>query len=84
VSNVEESKLALEENNPCVKEEKCENDSQLVIHQATDSVLSENILSAPMIVDCRLVYQIYEHVLQRNSTSSLLCKILSSKAFFSF
>jgi hypothetical protein len=64
VSNVEESKLALEENNPCVKEEKCENDSQLVIRrQATDSALSENILSAPMIVDCRLVYHIYAHVL---------------------
>ncbi|KAK3140183.1 hypothetical protein QOZ80_5AG0397210 [Eleusine coracana subsp. coracana] len=53
VSSIEESKLALEEKNACVKEEKCENDTQLVICQATGSDPAENGLSAPMIVDCR-------------------------------
>ncbi|GJN35421.1 hypothetical protein PR202_gb24197 [Eleusine coracana subsp. coracana] len=53
VSSIEESKLALEEKNACVKEEKCENDTQLVICQATGSEPAENVLSSPMIVDCR-------------------------------
>ncbi|TVU49187.1 hypothetical protein EJB05_00485 [Eragrostis curvula] len=52
LSSVEESKLALEEN-ACVKEEKCENDTQLVIYQATDSAPAENVLTAPVVVDCR-------------------------------
>ena len=74
VSSAEESKLTLEEQNTCVKEEKCENNVQLVIYQATDSSLAENILSPPMIADCRLVYHIYAHIIDRKSESSLLCK----------
>jgi hypothetical protein len=64
VSSAEECKLALEEKNPCVKEEKCEKNAQLVIYQATDSSLSENILSVPMIADCRFVYHICAYILQ--------------------
>jgi protein lin-54 len=81
VSSTEECKLALEEKNPGVKEEKCEKNAQIVIYQATDSSLSENILSAPMIADCRLVYHICPYILQRNSKSSLLCKYWVLKHF---
>lgn len=61
--SIEEAKWPLEEKNACVKEEKCENDKYLVIYQATDPAPAENVLATPLIVDCRLVYHTYAHLL---------------------
>ncbi|KAF8692179.1 hypothetical protein HU200_039781 [Digitaria exilis] len=52
-SSIEEPKHASEENNACVKEEKCEIDKQLVIYQATDLAPAENLLSTPLMMECR-------------------------------
>lgn len=51
--SIEEPKQASEENNVCVKEEKCEIDKQLVIYQATDLAPTENLLTTPSMVECR-------------------------------
>lgn len=57
-ASIEEPKQAPEENNACVKEEKCEIDKQLVIYQATDLAPAENLLTTPSIVECRFVCQL--------------------------
>ncbi|KAL6847241.1 hypothetical protein ACP4OV_023094 [Aristida adscensionis] len=54
VLSAEESKQVAEEKNACVKEEQGEEDKQLVIYQAaTDPAPAENVLTTPMILDCR-------------------------------
>jgi protein lin-54 len=58
VLSIEEPKQASEENNACVKEEKCEIDKQLVIYQATDLAPAENLLTTPSMVECRFVCQL--------------------------
>ncbi|KAG2630608.1 hypothetical protein PVAP13_3KG537400 [Panicum virgatum] len=50
--SIEEPKEASEENNACVKEEKCEIDKQLVIYQAADLAPAENLLTTPSMVEC--------------------------------
>jgi len=56
--SIEEPKQASEENNVCVKEEKCEIDKQLIIYQATDLAPTENLLTTPSMVECRCVRQL--------------------------
>ena len=68
--SIEEPKQASEENNVCVKEEKCEIDKQLVIYQAADLAPAENLLTTPSMVECRCVCQIIHlHICCSNLTS---------------
>lgn len=62
-SSIEEPKHASEENNACVKEEKCEIDKQLVIYQATDLAPAENLLSTPLMMECRFVSHMFCRIL---------------------
>ena len=61
--SVEEVKLGHEEDSALVKEEKNENDNQLVINQAANPAPAENVLTTPSVINIRFVYHTFAHML---------------------
>jgi hypothetical protein len=61
--SVDEVKLGHEENSACVKEEKNENDNQLVITQAANPAPAENVPITPTVMSIRFVYLTFVHIL---------------------
>jgi hypothetical protein len=61
--SVDEVKLGYEENSALVKEEKNENDNQLVISQAANPAPAENLLTTPSVMNIRFVYHTFAHML---------------------
>lgn len=61
--SVDEVKLGYEEDSALVKEEKGENDNQLVINQAANQTPAENELTTPSVMNIRFVYDTFAHML---------------------
>ncbi|XP_051184571.1 protein tesmin/TSO1-like CXC 2 [Lolium perenne] len=70
--SVDEVKLGYEENSALVKEEKNENDNQLVISQAANPAPAENVLTTPSVMNIRPLASILPSSSKRPRSSAKL------------